>query len=115
MSESTNRKPVLETLSDVVTDAHARIQKDFSYINPVVGLTQKLRDIGIPADTMTIDCLRTNHRIIIVLHDEQPGVLSYQFTRRDCDPALEFMVLPIAELSSDVIYGWIASSFSKKN
>lgn len=115
MSELKINKPSLEILSNVVTEAHARIQKDFAYINPVVGLTQKMRDIGIPVDTMTIDCLRTNHRIIILLHDEQPDVLSYQFTHRDCDPALEFESMPIGKLTTDVIYDWIATCFSKKN
>lgn len=115
MSESSPPKPILEVLSDVVTEAHARIQRDFADINPVVGLTQKMRTVGIPVDTMTIDCLRTQHRIIIILHDEQPDILSYQFTRKDCDPGLDFEAVPITQLNTDLIYDWIASYFSVKN
>ncbi len=102
----------LEILSDRATEAHARIQQDFQTINPVVGLHRGMRDIGFPADTMTIDCLKTHRRIILVLHDNQPEIVSYQFAYRDKDPDDEFQAIAFNELSTQMIYDWIVSYFS---
>lgn len=103
---------LLEILSDRVTEAHTRIQQDFQSINPVVGLSRKMRDIGFPSDTMTIDCLKTRRRIILILHDEQPDIVSYQFTEIDKDPREKFEAIVFNELTTQAIYDWIASYFS---
>lgn len=105
-------KSRLEILSDCAEEAHARIQKDFLTINPVVGLHKGMRDIGFPADTMTIDCLKTQRRIILILHDEQPDILSYQFAFRDKDPSDEFETLAFKEMTTQLLYDWIAKYFS---
>ena len=102
----------LEVLSDKVTDAHSRIQKDFEYINPIVGVSRGMRSIGIPADAMTIDCLRTGKRIIIILHDQHPEVLQYQFSYKAEDPAEEFMTLTFKELSTQTLYDWMKEYFT---
>ena len=102
----------LKDLCDLVTEAHTRIQQDFQDINPVVGVNQKMRDIGVPADVMTIDCLKSGKRIIIILHDEQPDIINYQFCFKDKDPDEEFSQLPFTELSSQIIYEWIKGYFS---
>ena len=103
---------VLEILSDRVTEAHGRIQQDFQTINPIVGLTRRMRDIGFPSDTMTIDCLKTRRRIILILHDEQPGIVSYQFTAIDEDPDEKFEAIVFDELTTQTIYDWIKGYFS---
>lgn len=87
----------LETLCDLTSAAHARIQQDFKTLDPVVGVSQKMRASGIPVDAMTIDCLKSGKRIIIILHDHQPEVLSYQFSFKDKEPANEFEQIPFAE------------------
>jgi len=101
----------LEILSDLVTEAHSRIQKDFEHINPIVGVSRGMRSVGIPADAMTIDCLKTGKRIIIILHDEQPEILQYQFSFKAEDPADEFMILRFKELSNQVLYDWMSDYF----
>ncbi|BBB30843.1 hypothetical protein [Neptunomonas japonica] len=102
----------LKQLCDNVTDAHSRIKQDFKEIDPVVGVSQKMRDSGIAADVMTIDCLRSGKRIIIILHDQQPNIVSYQFTFKAQDPAEQFEQTPLAELSADKLYDWMESYFS---
>ena len=102
----------LEILSNLVTDAHSRIQTDFEYINPVVGVSRGMRSVGIPADAMTIDCLKTGKRIIIVLHDEQPEVLQYQFSYKAEDPTEEFMTLAFKKLNKQVLYDWMKEYFT---
>ncbi|TQV77244.1 hypothetical protein FLL45_04670 [Aliikangiella marina] len=108
-------KTRLESLSDFAEAAHARIQKDYLHINPVVGLHQGMRDIGFPTDMMTIDCLKTQRRIIILLSDEQPDILSYQFAYRDKDPADSFEVMAFKELTEQILYDWIAKYFATED
>ena len=102
----------LELLSDCVTEAHSQIQQTFDNINPVVGVSRGMRSIGIPADAMTIDCLKTGKRIIIILHDEHPDILQYQFSYKDKDPADEFQKLSIDKLTEKILYSWMANYFT---
>ena len=108
-----SEKP-LEKLSDLATEAHTKIQKDFENINPVIGLSQGMRSIGIPADAMTIDCLKTGKRIIIILHDHQPEILQYQFSYKTEDPAEHFETLLLKELNAQILYEWMRDYFSVK-
>ena len=102
----------LLSLCEFATEAHTRIQKDFADINPVVGVSQKMRANGIPADAMMIDCLRSSKRIIVILHDQQPDRVSYQFAFKDKDPEGEFETMPFCELTSQRLYDWIKEYFS---
>lgn len=102
----------LSLLSDAATEAHVRIQADFEDINPVVGVSQKMRSQGIPVDMMTIDCLKSGKRIIVILHDEQPDIVSYQFSFKDQDPEGKFEIIQLSELTAQTLYEWIKSYFS---
>lgn len=102
----------LSTLCDIATEAHTLIQKDFKDINPIVGVNQSMRKNGIPADAMTIDCLRTRKRIILILHDQQPDIINYQFSFIDKDPDNEFEKIQFNELTVQQMYDWIRSYFS---
>jgi hypothetical protein len=110
------REPVvthkhLEALCDLTSASHERIQKDFKMINPVVGVSQKMRASGIPADAMTIDCLKSGKRIIIILHDLQPEIVSYQFSFKDKEPDEEFNTMLISELKEVTLYSWMKEYF----
>ena len=107
MSEAT-----LEALSDMITEAHTRIQQAYEHINPVVGVRRGMRDVGIPADAMTIDCLQTRGRIVLILHDEQPGVLLYQFGTIDEDAGEDFQRMGLAEVSAETLFAWMQDYFS---
>ena len=102
----------LAILSDVATEAHTRIQQDFKNIDPVVGVSQKMRADGIPVDVMTIDCLKTGKRIILILHDQQPDIVRYQFSFKAKDPEDEFKPMPLDELRADKLYEWIHTYFT---
>lgn len=101
----------LTALCDMTTAAHTRIQKDFKTLNPVVGLSQKMRAINIPADVMTIDCLVSGKRIIIALHDQQPEILRYQFSFKDKDPSDEFEEMAFTNVKEDTLYSWMKEYF----
>ena len=102
----------LEALSDMATEAHTRIQQAHEHINPVVGVRRGMRDIGIPADAMTFDCLRTRRRIVLILHDEQPGILLYQFAAMDDDVGDDFQSVALSDVSAETLFGWMEDYFS---
>ncbi len=102
----------LKILCDKATEAHTRIKQDFKEIDPIVGVSQKMRESGVSADLMTIDCLRSGKRIILILHDQQPDIIHYQFTFKGQDPADRFEHVPLDDVSADQLYGWMKNYFS---
>ncbi|KEF31360.1 MAG: hypothetical protein EP339_13300 [Gammaproteobacteria bacterium] len=101
----------LKTLSDMASDAHAKIQAAHEHINPVVEVRRGMRDSGIPADVMTIDCLRTRRRITLILHDEQPGNVLYQFITIDEEVGNNFQAMALSDLSVNTLFDWIQDYF----
>lgn len=101
----------LKALSDMASDAHARIQATHQLINPVVEVRRGMRDAGIPADVMTIDCLRTRRRITLILHDEQPGVLLYQFVTIEDEVGNDFQQIALSEVDTTTLFKWIEDYF----
>ena len=101
----------LKALSDMVSDAHARIQASHEHINPVVEVRRGMRDAGIPADVMTIDCLRTRRRITLILHDEQPGVLLYQFIAIEDEVGSDFQSIALSEIDTQKLFQWMEEYF----
>jgi len=98
-------------ISNLVAIAHARIQQEFSYIDPVVSVSHKMRELDIPADAMTIDCMKSGKRILLVMHDEEPNVVSFQFGFRDQDPDKLFRHLALYDVTSQVLYDWMRRYF----
>ncbi|OIO71119.1 MAG: hypothetical protein CO186_07000 [Zetaproteobacteria bacterium CG_4_9_14_3_um_filter_49_83] len=105
------KNAALSRISGLVTIAHTRIQQDFKYIDPVVSVSHKMREIGIPADAMTIDCMKTGKRILLVVHDEEPNIVSYQFGFRNQDPDKLFRQIALYDVTSEVLYDWISRYF----
>jgi len=107
-----NANPALLSLSDIASQAHEKVQLDFEHINPVISVMQGMRKAGIPADVMTIDCLASQKRIIIVLHDDFPELIRYQFITVDQDPDDDYQQAATADVSSETVYGWIKEYFT---
>ncbi|MGX5200779.1 hypothetical protein [Aliikangiella sp. IMCC44632] len=101
----------LAQLSDQISEAHQQIQAQYQNIDPIVGVSRKMRDLGIPADAMTIDCLRSGKRIIIILHDQMPQVVRYQFSFKTAEPDDEFLEIRIDEVTSKVLFNWMRDYF----
>lgn len=95
----------------MATEAHTRIQTDFDDLDPVIGVTRSMRKQGVPADAMTVDCLRSGKRIILILHDEQPGSISYQYSLKDEDPGGRFETMTFTDMNADKLYQWIHEYF----
>ncbi|OEY65419.1 hypothetical protein [Marinobacter sp. X15-166B] len=101
----------LKTLSELASEAHARVQAAHQHINPVVEVRRGMRDAGIPADVMTLDCLRTRRRITLILHDNQPGLLLYQFITIDEEVGQKFQQIALREVTVDTLVGWLQEYF----
>lgn len=101
----------LKALSDMASDAHARIQATHEHINPVVEVRRGMRDAGIPADVMTIDCLRTRRRITLILHDEQPGLLLYQFVTIADEVGDDFKQMALSDVDTTMLFEWMQDYF----
>ena len=93
-----NPKEPIYKLSDIASEAQANIQRDFSDIDPIIGLMRNLRKSGFAADAMTIDSLVTGKRILLILHDDKPEQLAWQWCYRDKDPAMEFNYIALASV-----------------
>lgn len=102
---------ILKEVSDLVSQAHTLIQARHKDLNPVVGVRQGMREMGIPADSITIDCLRSRKRILIVLHDEQPEVLLYQFASMDGEIEMNFTTIARAQVSKETFVVWMRDYF----
>ncbi|WP_426415095.1 hypothetical protein [Aestuariirhabdus sp. LZHN29] len=98
-------------LGDIAAVAQAQIQQEFKQIDPVIGVLRSLREAGFPADAMTIDCFKSDKRILVILHDDKPNEVSYQFCRRDQDPGNEYRHLPLSALTAEQFYQWIKHYF----
>ena len=101
----------LETLCSFATESHARIQQDFADINPMIGMNRRMREMGVPADAVTIDHSKSNRRIILILHDHYPEIVNYQFSFKDRDPDDNFEQIAFEELNADKLYAWIRDYF----
>ncbi len=101
----------LETLYQMVNEAHVKIQASHKQINPIVEVRQSMRASGIPADVLTIDCLRTNQRILFILHDQQPEIVRYKFMSRDSEELTGFTEIALAELTADLLFDWMQERF----
>ncbi|MFE8070271.1 hypothetical protein QQM79_04365 [Marinobacteraceae bacterium S3BR75-40.1] len=101
----------LKSLSDMAGEAHALIQQAHQHINPVIGVRRAMRDSGIPADAINIDCLRTRRRILLILHDQEPGVLLYQFITLEQEVGDEFQRMPLSDVKTGTLFNWMQEYF----
>lgn len=101
----------LEKLCEIATESNKRIQADFEALNPMMGINQKMRDMGVPADVVTIDCLKSGRRILLILHDHEPDIVHYQFSFKDRDPDDAFARIALSDLTVDTMYDWIRDYF----
>jgi len=69
------------TLADIAAEAQKQIQQELDYIEPVIAVRQHMRQSGIPADVLTIECNRAQRRLVVIVHDQQPDTVMH---RSDC-------------------------------
>lgn len=100
-------KEKIYLLADLAAVAQTEIQKEFADLDPVIGIKRSMRDSGFPVDALTIDCIVSGRRIILLLHDEKPNELVYQFSYIDRDTGSDFITVSYDEVSPLWICGLI--------
>lgn len=79
----------------------------------MVGVNQKMREMSVPVDAITIDCLKNGKRILLILHDHHPEIIRYQFTYKNQDPDENFKEIQSEELTGEQLYNWIKNYFQR--
>lgn len=105
-------EPKIYQLADLAQDAQTKIQENYENINPIVGVITSMRSPEFPADAITIDCLASGKRIVVILHDHSPDEVAYQFGYREKESDIEVKKMPVDEVTTVQIYSWIEAYFS---
>jgi len=70
-------KRKLQNLSEIVARASDLFYSKFDNIDTLMGIMDKtLRNQGMKADAITIDCIALDKKIVILLHDDKPDVVN---------------------------------------
>jgi hypothetical protein len=69
-------KNTLKSLSEIVAKANDLFYSKFENIDTLMGIIDKsLRNQGMNADAITIDCISIDKKILILIHDDKPGTV----------------------------------------
>jgi len=70
-------KSKLKKLSEIIARANDLFYSKFDNIDTLMGIMDKtLRNQGMMADAITIDCITLDKKIVILIHDDKPDVVS---------------------------------------
>lgn len=70
-------KSTLNNLSEIVAKANDLFYSKFDNIDTLMGIMDKtLRNQGMKADAITIDCIALDKKIVILIHDEKPDFVN---------------------------------------
>lgn len=63
----------LKNLSEIVARANDLLYTKFENIDTLMGIIdQSLRNQGIKADAVTVECVTVDRKLLILIHDEKP-------------------------------------------
>ncbi|MFQ3264323.1 MAG: transcription antitermination factor NusA-like protein [Colwellia sp.] len=69
-------KETLKKLSEIVAQANDIFYERNKSVDTLMGIMDKtLRKQGMQADAITIDCIATDKKIVLVLHDSKPDLV----------------------------------------
>jgi len=69
-------KNTLKNLSEIVARANDLFYSKFENIDTLMGIIDKsLRNQGMNADAITIDCVSLDKKILILIHDDKPDTV----------------------------------------
>ncbi len=78
--------PTLKKLSEIVANASDTFHSKHHRIDTLLGIMDKnLRNQGIPADAITIDCIMQDKKIVILIHDNKPDVVDIALGNKNGD------------------------------
>ncbi|MFT6987567.1 MAG: hypothetical protein ACJAT7_003423 [Psychromonas sp.] len=93
-------KSKLKNLSEIVARASDLFYSKFNSINTLMGIMDKtLRNQGMQADAITIDCIAQDKKIVILIHDDKPDVVDIALGNKEGDiySSSEYEISAISE------------------
>jgi len=90
----------LQNLSEIVARANDLFYSKFDNIDTLMGIMDKtLRNQGMEADAITIDCIALDKKIVILLHDDKPDVASIALGNKEGDiySSSEYELITLSE------------------
>ncbi|OUR65923.1 hypothetical protein A9Q79_02790 [Methylophaga sp. 42_25_T18] len=79
-------KKALQHLSEIVARANDVFYSKFEHVDTLMGIMDKtLRNQGMKADAITIDCIALDKKIVILLHDDKPDVVNIALGNKEGD------------------------------
>jgi len=90
----------LQNLSEIVASANDVFYSKYENIDTLMGIMDKtLRNQGIEADAITIDCIAQDKKIVILIHDDKPDVVSIALGNKEGDiySSSEYELVNISE------------------
>jgi hypothetical protein len=101
----------LKTLSEIVANAIDQFSSQFDNIDTLMGIMDKtLRNQGMAADAITVDCKSKDKKIVLLIHDAKPDVVEIALGNKagDIYSSSEYVC---NELSASVIVEIMITSF----
>lgn len=90
----------LQKLSEIVARANDVFYSKFDHVETLMGIMDKnLRNQGIKADAITIDCIAIDKKIVILIHDEKPDVATIALGNKEGDiySSSEYQLVKLSE------------------
>jgi hypothetical protein len=73
----------LKNLSEIVAKANDLFYSKFDKIDTIMGIMdKKLRQQGMKADAITIDCIAKDKKIVLLIHDSEPNIVGVALGNR---------------------------------
>lgn len=104
-------KTTLKNVSEIVAKANDLFVGKFDKIDTIMGIMDKtLRKQGMKADAVTIDCVVIDKKIVVVLHDEKPGLVDVALGNKtgDIHSSTEYK---ISDLTIELMLGIMEVNF----
>jgi hypothetical protein len=78
--------PKLQQFSETVAKAVDAFHQQYTHVDTLMGVMDKnLRNQGMQADAVTIDCVMLNKKIVFVLHDNKPDMVDIALGNKEGD------------------------------
>jgi hypothetical protein len=79
-------KSKLNNLFEIVARANDLFYSKYDKVDTLMGIMDKaLRNQGMKADAITIDCITLSKKIVILIHDDKPDVVNITLGNKDGD------------------------------
>lgn len=101
----------LKSISEMVAKASDLFSSKFDKVDTLMGIMDKtLRNQGMKADAITIDCISQKKKIVVLIHDDKPDVVEVALGNKEGDiySSDEYVM---NELSETVIFGIMKTNF----